>query len=185
MIVWSLWSSIVLLWHVTRPQHAIKKHFVMLFGSDLTSKCTCFARVTSPLTKVFGTLLCSITYGFGHLFQIYRSQREACKPLQSASFMAAWPASISLSLSSGGVQTVHPAASSSGSGPDGTIQTFHEETCLWPLGGQCEKMCSRAGDPDEYGRAEQTGNRYQLWLQLKEQQQSSAGRWKTPDCCFI
>lgn len=43
----------------------------------------------------------------------------------------------------------HPAAYTVPLAPDYASQTFHEQTCLWPLGGRCEKMRSRGG-PDEY-----------------------------------
>lgn len=72
--------------------------------------------------------------------------------------MARWTASISHSLSSGGAKTVHPAAYSSDSEPDNTIQTFHEQTRLGPLKGRCKKMCNGVGVSSDFRQKEQQEN---------------------------
>lgn len=144
----------------------------MVFGSDLTSKYTCFAHVTSPLTKIFGTLLCSITYGLGHLFHSLSQPKRSMQNLSSKQVL--WhggrppspAASAAMELKLCTLQPIAPTQSQT------TLFRLSMSRHVWVLSRDGAKKCV-------------TGVGVSSDFRQKEQQQISGGEMKNTLLCFI
>lgn len=141
----------------------------MVFGSDLTSKYTCFAHVTSPLTKIFGTLLCSITYGLGHLFHSLSQPKRSMQNLSSKQVLwhggrppsPAASAAVELKLCT--LQPIAPTQSQT------TLFRLSMSRHVWVLSRDGAKKCV-------------TGLGWALISDKKSNNKFQVERWKTRYC---